>query len=205
MLQPLRRLIAAQPGRLAALCAAVMSFWFAASTALVFMSKFLQQEHGYTPGTVALLFFAGGSIAILGNVVAGRISDQFGRRPALIAFVLTYLTAAACFYNVGSALIPLFWIVLIFTFFAIDVIFNALGSEIFPTAYRSTASAVRSVAATCAAALGLWIEGWLFAATGSHAQAITWMLIVPLITPLVVALWLPETARRSLDEIAPDP
>jgi hypothetical protein len=37
-----------------------------------------------------------------------------------------------------------------------------------------------------------------------HAAAITWMLLAAPIAPLVVALWLPETASRELEEIAPD-
>jgi putative MFS transporter len=203
--EPVRRLLRAHPGRLAALCAAIAPFWFVASTALVFMSKFLQETHGYTPGSVAILFLAGGSIAIFGNLVAGRLSDRFGRRPIAIGFLVANFAAVAGFYNAAGAwLLPACWIVLIFSFFAIDVIFTALGSELFPTAYRSTASSVRGVVGMLAGAFGLWIEGWLFTLTGSHAQAITWMLSVALVTPIVVACSLPETAGRRLEEIAPE-
>jgi hypothetical protein len=77
---------------------------------------------------------------------------------------------------------------------------SALGSELFPTAYRSTASAARAVVVTCGAALGLTLEGRLFTATGSHGAAIAWM-VAPLVwVPLALAA-LPETARRELEEI----
>jgi putative MFS transporter len=201
---PLRELARSHPGRLAMLCAAVVPFWFAASTGLAFMSKFLQETHGYTPGTVAVLFLAGGAVAVLGNVVAGGWSDRFGRRPVLLGFLIANSAAVAGFYNAPGAWVPLFWIPLVFSFFAIDVLFTALGSELFPTAYRSTASAIRSFVGTGSAALGLFFEGYLFTLAGSHAGAITWMLASSVVTLAVVGLWLPETARRPLEEIAPD-
>ena len=201
---PLRELARSHPGRLAMLCAAVAPFWFAASTGLAFMSKFLQEAHGYTPGTVAILFLTGGCLAILGNVVAGGWSDRFGRRPVLIGFLIANTAAVAGFYNAPGPWVPFFWIPLVFSFFAIDVIFTALGSELFPTAYRSTASAIRSFVGTGSAALGLFCQGYLFTLAGSHAGAITWMLASSVVTLAVVSFWLPETARRPLEEIAPD-
>jgi putative MFS transporter len=205
LLAPLRSLLRNHRARLAALCLTVTPFWFAASTALVFMSKYLQETHGYGPGTVAVLFLVGGSVAILGNLVAGRASDRFGRRPVSLAFLVANSAAVAAFYNAPSAFVPFCWIALVFSFFAIEVIFNALGSELFPTAYRSTASSIRALAATLGAVLGLWCEGFLYGVTGSHAGAISWMLLASLVSMLAVALSLPETARRSLEEIAPDP
>lgn len=201
---PLRELARTHPGRLAMLCAAVVPFWFAASTGLAFMSKFLQEAHGYTPGTVAILFLTAGGVAILGNVVAGGWSDRFGRRPVLLGFLIANSAAVAGFYNAPGFWVPFCWIPLVFSFFAIDVIFTALGSELFPTAYRSTASAIRSFVGTGSAALGLFFEGYLFTITGSHAGAITWMLASTAVSLAVVGFWLPETARRPLEEIAPD-
>jgi putative MFS transporter len=205
LLAPLRSLLRNHSARLAALCLTVAPFWFAASTALVFMSKYLQDTHGYGPGTVAVLFLVGGSVAILGNLVAGRASDRFGRRPVSLAFLVANSASVAAFYNAPSAFVPFFWIALVFSFFAIEVIFTALGSELFPTAYRSTASSIRALAATLGAVLGLWCEGFLYGVTGSHAGAISWMLLASLVSMLALALSLPETARKSLEEIAPDP
>jgi MFS family permease len=152
-----------------------------------------------------VLFLVGGSVAILGNLAAGRASDRFGRRPVSLAFLAVNAASVAGFYNAPGAWVPAFWIALVFSFFAIDVIFTALGSELFPTAYRSTASSLRAVAGTLGAVLGLWCEGQLYGLTGSHAGAITWMLLGSGVSLLAVAFALPETAGRSLEEIAPDP
>ena len=43
----------------------------------------------------------------------------------------------------------------------------------------------------------------LYGATGSHAVSITWLLLVTPISPIIL-LFVPETARRELEEIAPD-
>jgi hypothetical protein len=45
---------------------------------------------------------------------------------------------------------------------------------------------------------------FLYGATGSHAASMTWLLVLTPISPLVL-LVLPETARRELEEIAPEP
>lgn len=62
---------------------------------------------------------------------------------------------------------------------------------------------MRALAWTLGGVIGLGVEGLLFAATGSHAAAITALLSVAWIPPLVIAGLLPETARRELEDIAP--
>jgi MFS-type transporter involved in bile tolerance (Atg22 family) len=84
------------------------------------------------------------------------------------------------------------------------VLHTALATELFPTALRSTAAGVREAVGTVGASLGLWILSLLFGATGSHALSITWILLLTPISPLIL-LFIPETARRELEEIAPDP
>ncbi len=76
------------------------------------------------------------------------------------------------------------------------VLHGALATEPLPTAFRPTA------AGTVSACLGLWIPSLLYSATGSHPASITWLLLLTPISPLSI-LFIPETARRELDEIAP--
>src|SRR5262249_15729207 len=82
--QPLRNLARMYPRRMLALSAALLPVAFMMETALTFTSKFLQEVHHYSPANVALLNLTVGVLAPIGNVVAGRLGDRFGRKPVLI-------------------------------------------------------------------------------------------------------------------------
>jgi putative MFS transporter len=203
-LQPVRNLVRMYPGRIVALCAALFPAAFVFETSTLFASKFLQDVHRYSPGNVAVMYLTIGLLAPIGNVLAGRLGDRFGRKAVMIVALLANATAIAGFYNASGVVVPVAWGFMVMTLTMVLVLFAALGGELFPTSYRSTASGVRAVVATLGAALGLWAEGQLYPLAGSHAAAITWMLAITPVAPLIVALFLPETAARELEEIAPE-
>jgi putative MFS transporter len=203
-LQPLRNLVRMYPGRMLALGAALLPFAFITETAMTFASKFLQDVHGYSPGDIAAMYLTVGVLGLAGNLVAGALGDRFGRKRVLVVGLLANGAAACLFYNLSGWLLPLLWGLMAMTVTMVLVLFAALGSELFPTSYRSTASGVRSVVATVGAAAGLWLEGAIFASLGSHSAAITAMLAVVPVAPLVVAVFLPETANRELEEVSPE-
>ncbi len=202
--QPLRNLVRMYPGRMLALGAALFPFAFVTETAMFFPSKFLQEVHGYAPHDVAVMYLTIGVLGLLGNIVAGALGDRYGRKRVLIAGLLLNGAAAAAFYNLDGWLVPLAWGVMVLTVTMVIVLFAALGSELFPTSYRSTASGMRSVIATVGAASGLTLQATLYGALGSHGAAITAMLVLVPIAPLIIALGLPETARRELEEVSPE-
>lgn len=201
---PLRHLVRMYPGRMLALGAALFPFAFVTETAMFFPSKFLQEVHGYTPRDVAAMYLTIGVFGLLGNLVAGALGDRYGRKRVLIAGLLLNGSAAAAFYNFEGWLVPLAWGAMVMTVTMIIVLFAALGSELFPTSYRSTASGVRAVIGTVGAASGLWLEAVLYGELGSHGAAITTMLVVVPIAPLIIAVALPETARRELEDVSPE-
>jgi len=203
-LQPFRDLARMYPGRMIALCAALVPISFMLESAMVFASKSLQEVHGYSPGSVAVLFLTVGVLAPIGNVVAGRLADRFGRKRVMIVGMLVNSLSIALFYNTRGVWVPPVWGLMLLTLTMVLILFAALGSELFPTSYRSTASGVRAVVATLGASLGLWVEGLLYPVAGSHATAITWMLVATPIAPLVIAFFLPETANQELEDIAPE-
>lgn len=201
---PMRNLLRMYPGRMLALCVGLFPIAFVLETAVTFISKTLQEEHGYSPGGVAALFLSVGIVAPIGNVAAGSLGDRFGRKPVMILGLVVNALMIALFYNTSGLWIPPVWGLMLMTLAMVLMLYAALGSELFPTSYRSTAAGVRQLVATLGASLGLFVEGFLYGITGSHGAAITWMLVVTPIAPLIIAFFLPETANLELEEIAPE-
>ena len=201
---PLRDIARLHRSRLIALIAVIFPMTVILEPGSVFVSKHLQDGLGYGPGHVALFMAVCGAAAPLGNVLSGSVSDRFGRKPVTIGMSLLMCAAIAVFYN-GSGLIAV-GVGLGLLFMALGglmVLHTALATELFPTAFRSTAAGVREAVGTIGASLGLWMVSVLYAVTGSHPASITWILILAPVSPLVL-LFIPETARRELEEIAPD-
>ena len=200
---PVVALLRMYPGRLALLLAAVLPLEFVAIVGATFMAKTLQEVHGWSPGGVTGLYVVGGALAIVGNIAAGLWSDRIGRRATVAILVVAYGCACFGFYNSSGWSVAPLWIAMIFASQGAAVLFKALGSELFPTSYRSTASVVRAAVGTLFGSLGLWLESQLYPSAGSHAAVITWLLPTLALT-LLVAWRLPETATRELEEIAPE-
>lgn len=201
LLRPLADLARVYPKRAASLAALILSMLLILDTSLAFLSKFLQEDHGMSPGRVALFFAAGGILSPVGNLAGGALGDRFGRKRMLAAGGITTFVAIAVFYNLPFPAYAVAFGALMFSMGIVFVILNALGAELFPTSYRSTANGAREVVSTMGSALGLWLAGLIFGATGSYASALTWLLVVAPI-PLVAVLFLPETARQELEEVS---
>ena len=203
-LRPVVHLAQMYPGRVAVLSLALVPFSFVMTTAFTFMPKTLQEVHGYEPADVTAIFLIGGALGILGNIVAGQLGDRFGRKPVMCISMVVGALALLGFYNASGWVIPMLWVACVFTIQATEVIFKALGSELFPTSHRSTASGMRTVVATLGSIAGLAIEGTLYEITGSHAGAITWMVPMLVLPPIVIGLFVPETARQELETVSPE-
>jgi MFS family permease len=203
--EALRRLVKDYPGRLAALLLAVFATGFAFAPAAVFASKFLQQEHHFRPYQITLLYLCGGMLSVFGNVLAGRLSDSIGRRRVLggtlfiggALFLVLYLGAE-------NWIVSASWIVAVFGFLATDALLSGYPAEIFPTAYRATASSLRYAISIFGGAVSLALEGYFYNWLGAHGPAIALMIgAVPV--AIVAVLFLPEPARRTLEEVAETP
>ena len=203
-LRPLRDLVRLYPRRMLALCAAVIPAALVTITAGGFVSKYLQDTQGWRPGQVTLLYAVAGFLVFVSTVASGSLADRFGRRSVMAVALVCNAVGIAGFYHTYGGWIVASWVLMMSCGVGVDVLFGALGSELFPTSYRSTASGVRAAVGTVAGSAGLWLEGWIFPLAGGHAEAITWMLGLAWIAPVVVLLLLPETARRELEEIAPE-
>jgi putative MFS transporter len=204
-LAPIGGLLHAYPGRFWAMVGTAAPMSFSLAAALAFLSKYLQETHHYSPGEVGTLMVLGGTVSLIGYFIAGRISDIVGRRTVLAVGILGSTVGLAAFYLVpGGVWLAPIWIFSIFAFFAAEVTLSALGAELFPTSYRSTASAARSVINVTAGLAGLAAESLLYGMLGSHALAIVVLIAVTPLSLIPLLLFIPETARRTLEDISPE-
>jgi len=204
VLAPLRSLFREHPRRLAMLVAVAFLSELGSNASGFLFPKFLQEVHGWDPGDVSSLFLLGGAVGILGNIVAGRLSDRFGRRTMGSLFFIAAPFLTIWLYSTrGAMLIPI-WIVELFCDLASSTIVAAYGAELFPTSYRSTAGSALAVAGTTGGSLGFLIESALFRSTGSHWIAVRWLTVFWMIAPFVMFFFFPETAGLELETISPE-
>lgn len=204
IIDSIRRLLTHSPKRTIGLFVAVFFMSIAGSSAGFFAPKYLQDVHGWTPAGVATLNLMGGALAIIGNPLAGYLSDRFGRKPITVVFLVLFSCAAIVFYSMTGVIVPLLWVVMIFGSMGSDVTTTSYATELFPTSYRSSANGFRSVVSTVAGIVGLTSVSALFVYVGSNWVAVVILCGLSFVAPLMVWLLLPETAGRTLEEISPE-
>lgn len=193
--------------RLLLIIGVVAPFAFGGTAAVVLFPTFLQEERGFTPPGISALVIGGGAFALLGNFLSGRMSDLWGRRTVFIGACLMFTLAWALFYTVATGwVLVAAWIVGIVCFFAMDVTSSAFGAELFRTAYRSTGSAIRMATSIVAGGIALmlhtfYVYGWF----DQHGNSIAALLVFVPISAIIAWAFLPETAGRKLEDIAPEP
>lgn len=203
-LSPILELGRRYPKRFWALATAVFMTSAAASSAGFFAPKYLQDAHGWTPAGVALMTFVGGAFAIVGNPLAGWLSDNRGRRPITALFACGLGVSAILLYTAAGVLLPVLWILLVFFQLGTNVTEGTYSAEMLPTSQRSTAVGVRALTGTVGAIVGLAGVSALFPLVGSNWAAVSVLACGCFVVPVIVLAFFPETARRGLEDIAPE-
>jgi len=201
---PLRSLFRAYPARLGMLVAVGFLGNLGGNPGGFLFPKYLQEALAWSPADVSRLYLLGGALGILGNIVSGRLSDRFGRRRMGSLFLFLAPLFTIWLYSTRSNWVIPIWIVELFFDVAGNTILIAYGVELFPTSYRSTAGSALAVAGTSGGALGLFLEGVLYRAIGSHWIAVSMLTVFWLAAPLIMFFAFPETAGRELEVISPE-
>jgi MFS family permease len=203
-MRPIVSLFRAYPGRLAAVAGLIFMFNFTGAAAFFLDPTYLQDAHGWLPWQVSTLLVVAGVVGLFGSTFVGLLGDRIGRRRVIVLFGSLLPVFIIAFYNASGPLLPLLWAGMAFTLLGVSVSMLAVGTELFPTSYRSTVSGARTVLGTLGTVLGLAAHGALFNVTGSQWSAITILAVPMFIAPFVAATALPESGGRTLEEIAPE-
>ena len=188
---PWRAFCVGQAGLLSAL-GAISVFQFA--------SYFVQTAHGWEPWRYSAMLLTAGGVGIIGNVVAGRLGDLFGRRVVGCSAYIVYCLAAIAFYHgPGWSLAPCFALI-VFTISAGDVVVRAFSTELFPTSQRGASQAWMQSVQAIGAVAGLWIVGNDLTPALLPA-VVSWLSIGVAVAGLFLLL-LPETRLRELEALS---
>jgi putative MFS transporter len=202
MIAPLRALAMTHPARAAGVAATGFIAAIATLPSFQFSGYYTQTKLGWEPGRYAVLVIVGGGIGIIGNIVAGRLGDTWGRKRVGFALLAVFPLASFGFYQGPVWGVIIAWVVMVFTMMGGRVILRSLATELFPTSQRGAASGMFAVLETLGAVTGL-LAIWAYRADDVSELA----LAVPLVSLVIwaaalVLMRFPETRQRELEEIA---
>jgi MFS family permease len=167
-------------------------------------NRYLHRTHDFSNSDVALFrTITLGLPGVIGIVAAGRLAESRGRRSvALLGMVVATFFQAAFFLTDGVFL----WVAPVIGIVAAastGVALGTLDAELFPTESRGTSGGFLVFCGIAGAAVGLLLATSLRGVAGGLGPAIALCVLAPLVAAVFVVPRLPETARRTLDEISP--
>jgi MFS family permease len=171
------------------------------SVAFFYLPEFLQSERGWSPGSFAAMSVFFGAIGIVGNPVAGRMADRYGRRTVIVAALIAFPLFTAAFYAGPAKLVSLPWTGMVFLNMAGTVMLRALTTELFPTKLRGAAGGTQAMLETLGAASGSFAYGIAMKLLPNQSLVLPLLSLATILAATAVAL-IPETARRELEEIS---
>jgi MFS family permease len=166
-----------------------------------FVSSFLQGERGWSPATFAALTVVFGAFAIIGNPVAGRLGDRFGRRRVAAGVLALFPLASLAFFAGPAAWVALPWTAMVFLSMAITVSVRTLATELFPTSLRGTGAGSLALLEAVGVGTGLLLYAAAVGELGSQSIALPLVALSCFGAAASVYL-VPETARRELEDVA---
>jgi MFS transporter, putative metabolite:H+ symporter len=172
--------------------------------ASVFVLDFLQTDRGLTATDTSFMLVAAGLPGIPAMVVAGSLSDRYGRRTIGCGGAIASLIGALCFFWLPGGipvLLPAMSLMLI-GMMASTPAFNAYATELFPTALRTQAGSLAALAKVVGQATSLGAGAVLLTATGSLPATTTILGLGLLVSILIYAVAFPDTHGRELEDVS---
>ena len=200
-LRPVLGLVRTHPGRASALAGVLALAALGHAVVINFTAYFVLEYHDWRPYQLSAMVITAGAVGLIGNVVAGRLADEIGRRRVGLGFLAVFPASAwLFFYGPSLALAPL-WAVLVFTLMGGNVILRALSTELFPTSHRGTSAGVLALMETLGAAFGMYLLGSYQQERGDLVFLIPLLSTACLLAGLAL-LFFPETSQRELEALS---
>ena len=200
---PLAGLARSYPRRVAGVTLAGALYSAGETGVFQFCGYFTLNTHHWEPWRFSLMVVVAGAVGMLGNVVAGRLGDLFGRRPVGFAVAASFPGLAWLFYHLPGFWLPLLWAFLTVCSVSCNVTIRALATEVFPTSHRGTSGGWLSLVQTLGTAAGLGVVG-LGIAEGATLPTMVSTLAVLTIVAGASLFLLPETSGLELEQISSD-
>ncbi|MBI4503028.1 MAG: MFS transporter [Gemmatimonadetes bacterium] len=169
--------------------------------AVFFWKEFAVAERGMTDGQVGLAIAVASLVSLPLVFMVGKLLDGWGRRPgAVLIYVLLATSVVAAYQLNGYWALTVALTVAIFSAAAVLVVLNSFTTELFPTAMRGDAFAwSNNLLGRIGYVIAPAIVGWAAGRIGwGDAVSLTAVTVVAAL--FLIVWWLPETARKELEE-----
>jgi MFS family permease len=173
------------------------------SPASQLQNEFLRTERGFSAAQISAFSLITGTLGFLGVVVGGRLADTRGRRLIGSLAVVAGATFTTLAYLNSGYLLWLFATVGFMAGAATIPALGVYGPELFPTAQRGRANGVIQILAVTGSSVGLLIAGSIADRSGL-GDAMTVLMVAPVLVGLIVLRFYPETAGLELEELNPE-
>ncbi|GAA4871366.1 MFS transporter [Actinomycetospora straminea] len=169
-------------------------------TATAWMPSMLKTDLGLDAGTASTVLYVAAAISFVGFILAGWLSDRFGRRPVFVAFAALQTVTFAVMLALalgGEGLGNFVWLYLASSLFlGYFGIFGVWFGELFPTRIRSLGSAAAYNVGRGLSGIGTIIGG-VVATSAGYGIAVG-IAVVGAAIVTVAALFLRDRAGRVI-------
>lgn len=171
--------------------------WLAVFIPFIHAAAFAE-DLGVSPVRAATVISAMGLGGIVGRLLAGSISDRFGRYPTLLAmFILETIAFGMFAFATGLELLWPGAVLFGFSYGGGVALFPPLCGDIWGRTHAGAIVGAVFARAGSTAAVGPWLAGWLYDASGNYESSFLFGAVVNLLGfGMVLALALDQRAPR---------
>lgn len=173
-----------------------------ATHAGVFTVDFLQEDRDLSSTAANLMLVLAGLPGIPVMIVAGNLSDRYGRRIVGCSFAVVSGIGALMFFWLPGGM-PVLYVgmtIMLAGQLGAGPVLATYAAELFPTSLRGQAGSWGKVAAVAGQAASFGLGGVLIEVTGGLSGAASALMLGPFLAVILFATMFPDTHGRELEE-----